>query len=1205
MAETIRGIQVKIEGDTKSLGKALDSVNSNLKDTQKLLNTVNKSLELDPTNTSLLAEKQKLLAQQIENTSKKLKTLKNAQGQVEEQYKNGKIGTDAYIDFQKELVNTQNQFDKLSNQSINANQKIENSTEKAASAIRRTTSSIKDNSIETDINSNKQEKNSKTTDTLKKAFEGLGKVSLKALSNSIDGVGIALKGISTASIKAITETVEISTKAFEGYTTAIVGSLTATNGLAISPGMEFTSQMSTVQALAGYTDGSQEAIQSMELLEEKAKEVGASTSFSAAQVGEAFEYMAMAGWGKDINKMLAGIKPIVNLTSATGAELATVSDIVTDAMSSFGTEITTENVEHFADVLATVTTSANTDVTMLGEAFKSVAPMANSLSYSVDDVAMALGIMANSGIKGEQAGNALKTSLSRLASPTADMVTVMNRLNISLQDGDGNTLSFADMLNNLRTGLKGVSAELVDADGNLKEYEELEEELAGNNEQLQLISDASTLFGKNQVASMLTLINATDEEFASLKNSIDDCKGSAEAMAQVKLDNLSGDITIFKSGLEGVGLSIFDYLEAPLRDVVQSTTTLMSNLNESISNGFKWDSIISNITTFRTDLVNQFNNLFPEILNGFSGYTSAFNSIIENLVAGIIDTFPKAIGQGLPIAVTSFYDLINNIINKVTNSAPELVSSAENVINSFTVGLISASNNIQDSLPTLTKSLSNGISNILPNILKMGGSILKTISKGIIIALPEIMNIGTELLTYLGNSLENAPDFLSNFMDGIHDGLVNGVPNLLSAISEIIDNIISTLSNEDVIMKFTGLVRMITDDLKETLKEIIPELATLFPTLLDSFIQPFLDAILDEELLITISTALVDMVSSAIDFLANNTEKIVSILMQVITAISDALIDNTDVILPAISKMIEGILLGVAKNIDKLLTSLLELIDELIKVLLSPQVLTPLLNGITELITAILFALVDNLGTITTAITDAVTSILGVLLEPENLQSLTEMVSEIITDIFLALPTILAGLGDVLLSIGNSFGNWLMDLDWGNIGRDIIKGIVDGFDRAWDYASQAIFNIGNRIVGWFNGDMEIESPSKRMKRETGQYILPGVVEGIKESIPNTITDINSSIDKITTSMDFNGITGTMSTNLSNLLIPDLSNLPNFDGYSQSISNINNNTNNSYSNSYGSLFNGANIYINNDNDVESLAEKLSFYMQQHNMGVGVA
>lgn len=147
--------------------------------------------------------------------------------------------------------------------------------------------------------------------------------------------------------------------------------------------------MSTVQALAGYTDGSEQSSKYMEQLEEKAKELGATTSFTATEVGKAFEYMAMAGWGSDgVDKMINSVDAIVNLTSATGEELSTISDIVTDAMTSFGEEITTKNVEHFTDVLAKTATSSNTTVSMMGEAFKYVGSVANSLGYSIDDVAV-------------------------------------------------------------------------------------------------------------------------------------------------------------------------------------------------------------------------------------------------------------------------------------------------------------------------------------------------------------------------------------------------------------------------------------------------------------------------------------------------------------------------------------------------------------------------------------------------------------------------------------------------------------------------------------------------------------------------------------------------------------------------------------------------------------------------------------------------
>ena len=171
-------------------------------------------------------------------------------------------------------------------------------------------------------------------------------------------------------------------------------------------GSGFDAQMSKVFAIIGEeATGSADV---MKALRDEALEMGSTTAFTASQAGEAMEYMAMAGW--KTNDMLAGLSPIMDLAAASGEDLGTVSDIVTDALTAFG--LTAEDTAHFTDVLAAASSNSNTNVAIMGESFKYVAPLAGALGYSVDDVAVALGLMANAGIKGSMAGTSLRQVLS-------------------------------------------------------------------------------------------------------------------------------------------------------------------------------------------------------------------------------------------------------------------------------------------------------------------------------------------------------------------------------------------------------------------------------------------------------------------------------------------------------------------------------------------------------------------------------------------------------------------------------------------------------------------------------------------------------------------------------------------------------------------------------------------------------------------------
>lgn len=308
----------------------------------------------------------------------------------------------------------------------------------------------------------------------------------------------------------------------------------------------FETSMSKVAAIAGLDTTGEE----FDALSEKAKEMGATTKFSASEAADAFTYMAMAGWKTE--SMLDGIDGIMQLAAASGEDLATTSDIVTDALTAFGLQASDSS--HFADILAAASNNANTNVSMLGESFKYVAPVAGALGYSAEDTSIALGLMANSGIKASQAGTALRTAMSNLVKPTDAMAVVMDQYGISLTDADGNMKSFMTIMTDLR------------------------EKMGGLDEATQAAA-ASTLFGKEAMSGMLAIINASDEDFNKLTNSIYNADGTAAQMAETMQDNLTGQLTILKSALEGLAISFGEILIPYLTQAVQWLTGVIDKFN--------------------------------------------------------------------------------------------------------------------------------------------------------------------------------------------------------------------------------------------------------------------------------------------------------------------------------------------------------------------------------------------------------------------------------------------------------------------------------------------------------------------------------------------------------------------------------------------------------------------------------------------------
>lgn len=320
--------------------------------------------------------------------------------------------------------------------------------------------------------------------------------------------------------------------------TAIAGAGAMALKKSIDIGSEFEAQMSTVGAIANASESD------MVRLTEKAKEMGATTKFTATQSGQAFEYMAMAGW--KTSQMLNGISGIMSLAAASGEELGTTSDIVTDALTAFN--LKAKDSGHFSDVLAQTSASANTNVSMLGESFKYVAPVAGSMGYSVEDISLALGLMANASVKGSMAGTALKTAIANMAAPTEKMDAAMKKYNISLKDSHGNVKDFKSVLDNVRDSLGQIT------------------------DKKERAAAIKTIFGKEALAGMSAIITASKKDYDSLTESIYNCDGAAEKMANRKMDNLKGDMDLLTSALETKAINIYELTSGPLREVTQNLT---------------------------------------------------------------------------------------------------------------------------------------------------------------------------------------------------------------------------------------------------------------------------------------------------------------------------------------------------------------------------------------------------------------------------------------------------------------------------------------------------------------------------------------------------------------------------------------------------------------------------------------------------------
>ena len=574
--------------------------------------------------------------------------------------------------------------------------------------------------------------------------------------------------------KQLSGMAKLGQKAVKGISVAAkaaAGVVTGIGVAAIKTGADFESTMSGVQAISGAS------AEDMQRLSDTAKEMGRTTVFSASEAGEAMNYMAMAGWKTD--QMISGIPGIMNLAAASGEDLAKTSDIVTDGLTAFG--LAAEDSGMFADVLAAASNNANTNVSMMGESFKYVGATAGAMGYNVQDVSVALGLMANSGIKAGQAGTTLRAALSKMVKPTKEAAGIMDSLGISLTDQNGEMKSLDEVMQNLRSSLGGLSED-------------------------QQTSAAAALFGQEAMAGMLAIVNASEDDYNKLSDAINNAQGSAQRMADIKVNNLQGQFKLLQSSAESFLLSIYNnHLGDAMTDMVKQAKLAVDGLTTAFESGgysglYKAGmnmamNAVYGMTAYIPHLAKVGNSMCETLGSALTEHVSRFITagfqIVSSLISGIGQMLPTLIPQGLKMVI--------GLLNSITGNIPKLIAAGVTLIKGLAQGLVNSLPILIAEAPKAINNFANAIYNGLGQLVLAGASMIVQLVKGLWDNRMLLVQNAGEIFQAIMNvfSLANLVSLGKNLIKSITSGVKNAGPNMLKSFNDLVKSWGDTIKKVD------------------------------------------------------------------------------------------------------------------------------------------------------------------------------------------------------------------------------------------------------------------------------------------------------------------------------------------------------------------------------------------------------------------------
>ena len=833
---------------------------------------------------------------------------------------------------------------------------------------------------------------------------------------------------------------------------AVTTPLIAAGKSIIGLGMSFDDSMSQVAAVSGATG------EDLTRLRDTAKEMGATTRFSASEAADALNYMAMAGWKTD--QMIGGLPGILSLAAASGADLATTSDIVTDALTAFG--LTAADAGSFADVLAAASSNANTNVVMLGESFKYVAPLAGAMGYSAEDVSHALGLMANAGIKGSQAGTSLKTMLANLASPTKQMKGAMDDLGISLTNSDGTMKTLSEVMGDLRTS-----------------FADLDEQ--------QQAAYSSTIFGKEAMAGALSIINASEADYNKLSDAIYNSEGAATKMAETMEANVGGMWRNIQSATEGVAISLYERMTPALLAAGGVILEVLSKLNNLSDGTMDMILIVAAVAAAIGPALIALGT-FGIVLGGLVTVFGMLFSPIGLVIGGL-----AALGVAIGIAMLkseTFREIMLNVFNTAKDAVMGFVSTVVPILTSMweiskgavaefasTLGdrLLVAFDTIKSIIMTVIDVVGQFVSSIISGFTSAGGQV-NTLS-ALFLGFNPVLKIAFAVLSEFGPQIAAGFQQIASLAVPILTTLGTMLGQLAAAVIPLVMNVISTLIPIVVLLVgvFMDLISSALPIALSIFEQLVPIVMSLVTTVINLVGQLL-------PLVSTIISALVPVLTTLITTIMN----IVKTAAPALIAVFGAVISIFQAVLPVIVAIVKGVVQMVA-NIISAITPIIAFVGGVISTIMA--IISPIVTFVAGIIASIFEVI--------TPITEFVAGVFSLVFD---------IVSTIWRSIFQFIASIISSISTSISSVMGS-ASVAFNSVWATV-----RGTMDKVSNKVQGVFTAITNAWSGLKVFVSGVFSGIEDNMRALVESVKGFVNGVIRGVNMAIGviNKIPGVNIS-----------------------------------------------------------------------------------------------